>query len=44
MTGAMPPSMTDTAHACLAWLRPLAAFAEPFRARLAAARGHPRRP
>lgn len=35
MTGAM----TDTPFACLAWLRPLAAFAEPFRARLAAARG-----
>ena len=32
MTGAM----TDTPFACLAWLRPLAAFAEPFRARLAA--------
>lgn len=31
--------MTDTPFACLAWLRPLAAFAEPFRARLAAARG-----
>ena len=31
--------MTDTPFACLAWLRPLAAFPEPFRARLAAARG-----
>ena len=35
MTGAM----TDTPFACLAWLRPLAAFPEPFRARLALARG-----
>ena len=31
--------MTDTPFACLAWLRPLAAFPEPFRARLALARG-----
>lgn len=33
--------MTDTPFACLAWLRPLAAFPESFRTRLAAARGLP---